>query len=152
KLLVNHTNLLLVNLGNDRHNVTPLVVRMRKAKDLDALNFVVQEALSSVSASGSQDTGNSLVRTMVFVDSLCAHLRSLLPAHLHEQVDFFHSLRTSRVKGKVMRRFRDGRIKILCTTEAAAMGMDVGDIVRIVQYKVPRSLCIWFQRYGRAGR
>lgn len=31
-------------------------------------------------------------------------------------------------------------------------GMDIPDIDRVVQFMVPKSLCVWLQRYGRAGR
>ncbi|KAK6996361.1 hypothetical protein R3P38DRAFT_2800062 [Favolaschia claudopus] len=51
-----------------------------------------------------------------------------------------------------MKQFRKGKIKILVSTEAAGMGADIPDITLIIQFGVPKSLAIWTQRAGRAGR
>lgn len=107
------------NLGNDRPNITPITCRMQgAAKDLNALNFIVDEALA----------GHPLLPTVVFFNTRdltlqgCQHLRTLLPEDVPEdQIDFFHSLRSRGSKREVMARFRLGLIKILCSTEAAAM-------------------------------
>ncbi len=70
--------LFLVNLGNDRHNITPIVYRMKgTAKDLSTLDFFVAEA------SVKQD----LVRTIIYVNTrdlaleTWQHLKSVIPAN-----------------------------------------------------------------------
>ncbi|KAH9928419.1 P-loop containing nucleoside triphosphate hydrolase protein [Amylocystis lapponica] len=138
------------NLGNDRPNITPIVCRMQgAAKDLNAINFVVDEARA----------GRPLLPTIVFFNTRdltmqgCRHLRALLPEDVpHDQIDFFNSMRSRGTRREVMARFRLGIIKILCSTEAAAMGMDILAIIRVVQFMTPSSLSVWLQRYGRAGR
>jgi superfamily II DNA/RNA helicase len=107
-----------VNLGNNRPNITPIVCRMRgAATDLSALNFTVDEPLS----------GASFIRTIIFVNTrdlaykTSRHLKNLLPPDLASKVDFMHARRSTRAKRKVMHDFREGRISILCATEAAGM-------------------------------
>ncbi|THG96112.1 hypothetical protein EW026_g5664 [Hermanssonia centrifuga] len=48
----------LLDLGNDRHNITPIVSRMKSAKDLTALDFVLDEALC--------EPRQPLVRTLIY--------------------------------------------------------------------------------------
>ncbi|KAF7291219.1 p-loop containing nucleoside triphosphate hydrolase protein [Mycena indigotica] len=55
-------------------------------------------------------------------------------------------------KKDTMSHFRSGEVKILLATEAAGMGCDIPNIELVVQFMVPRSLSIWLQRAGRAGR
>ncbi|KAI0074985.1 P-loop containing nucleoside triphosphate hydrolase protein [Panus rudis PR-1116 ss-1] len=143
-----YEKLCIFNLGNDRPNLIPIICRMAKAKDFSDLDFVLDEVNSN----------KPLQRTMLFVNSratarlVCLYLRSLLPATLQMQVDFLHSMRDNDAKKDVMRRFRSKEIRILVATEAAGMGMDISDIVRVIQYGVPDSITTWAQRYGRAGR
>ncbi|EMD42306.1 hypothetical protein CERSUDRAFT_40441, partial [Gelatoporia subvermispora B] len=45
QLCFDSSDMLYINLGNDRHNITPIVSRMRGAAgDLNALNFAIDEA------------------------------------------------------------------------------------------------------------
>ncbi|KAF9150494.1 ATP-dependent DNA helicase Q4, partial [Actinomortierella ambigua] len=57
-------------------------------------------------------------------------------------------------KSAVMRRFIEGDIKVLISTEAAGMGCDVKDVSRVVQFKVPKTMTMstLVQRLGRAAR
>ncbi|KAH9915001.1 P-loop containing nucleoside triphosphate hydrolase protein, partial [Fomitopsis serialis] len=138
-----------VNLGNDRPNITPLVVHMKGgASDLSALDFAVNEALA----------GGPLVKTLIFFNTRdlayrgLQHLRKLLPDAYKDKIDFLHALRGEDSKREVMARFRNNELSILCATEAAGMGLDISDIRRVIQFMVPTSLSQWLQRYGRAGR
>ncbi|GJE92607.1 P-loop containing nucleoside triphosphate hydrolase protein [Phanerochaete sordida] len=140
-----------LNLGNDRPNITQIVVRINSPNDFSALDFVLDEVL----ASGDP---KDLLRTLVFVKTrdlarnVWEHLNSKLPAHLRSCIDFLHAGRHNRAKRRVMRRFRAGEIRLLVATEAAGLGLDIGDIVRVVQYLVPGDLNEWIQHHGRAGR
>ncbi|KIK78133.1 hypothetical protein PAXRUDRAFT_127068, partial [Paxillus rubicundulus Ve08.2h10] len=51
-----------------------------------------------------------------------------------------------------LRLFREGKIKILFTTEAAGMGCDMPHIKLVVPFLVPRSLSILMQHAGCAGQ
>ncbi|EMD39694.1 hypothetical protein CERSUDRAFT_121909 [Gelatoporia subvermispora B] len=148
-LSFNSSQLFYINLGNDRANITPLVSHiLGAANDLSALNFAIDEAAA----------GLPLERTLIFVNhrrlayEACEHLRERLPPHLRDQVEFLYLLRSTRAKRMVMKNFRTGKIKILCVTEAAGMQLDVGDVVRVIQFRIPQSLSVLYQLYGRGGR
>ncbi|KAG0063867.1 hypothetical protein BGZ90_002473 [Linnemannia elongata] len=51
-----------------------------------------------------------------------------------------------------MSRFRKGQIRVLLSTEAAGMGCDIDDIIRVVQVKCPTNITTLAQRLGRAAR
>ncbi|PSS06546.1 hypothetical protein PHLCEN_2v3676 [Hermanssonia centrifuga] len=149
KLRYRVDNMFLINLGNDRRNISLLIGRMQSAaKDLEALDFVLDEAFD----------GKPLIRTIIYVNSrdLAAdaweHLADQLPSHLQEQIAYIHAMRSPRAKEYVMTRFRAGEINILCATEVAGMGLDIPDVDRVIQYMLPKTLSEWVQHYGRAGR
>jgi superfamily II DNA helicase RecQ len=106
-----------LNLGNDCLSVTHLVCRMRSKRDLEALDFIVEEALS----------GKPLTRTIVFFESRilaqkgATHLRALLPDSLRPRVAFLTPGRSPNSIKIVMGQFRSGSVDILCVTEAASM-------------------------------
>lgn len=110
-------NTLLVNLGNHRANITNILVPMRTATDLGALDFLADEAL----------TGQPLKKTIIFFNTRdlafkgSQYLRGLLPEARQREVDFLHAGRNSRARHFILNEFRKGSINILCATEAAGM-------------------------------
>jgi hypothetical protein len=64
----------------------------------------------------------------------------------------FHSLYSDEYKSTTLKHFREGRIKILLSTEVAGMGCDINDVVRVVQFKEPSTISCLIQRFGRAAR
>ena len=110
-------DMFLVNLGNHRANITNILVKMRIANDFGALDFLADEALSS----------QSLRRTIVFFNTRdlaykgSQYLKQLLPEAYRNEIDFLHAGRNRRARRKVLRDFREGRVNILCATEAAGM-------------------------------
>ncbi|KAF8723171.1 hypothetical protein AX14_009490 [Amanita brunnescens Koide BX004] len=139
-------------LGVDRPNIAWSVRHMERGKDLESLQFIVPPHKAD------SDTPIQLISTMVFFDDISlamtamVYLRDLLPPSYHQKIAVYNSRRTPRAKKKIMKRFRSQEIQILLTTEAAGMGCDIPHIVRVVQFSVPKSLDIWLQRGGRAGR
>ncbi len=53
---------------------------------------------------------------------------------------------------EVMRRFRDGRFRVMVATDLAARGIDIPAIDLIVNFAVPRSGDDYLHRTGRTGR
>ncbi|KAJ7681421.1 P-loop containing nucleoside triphosphate hydrolase protein, partial [Mycena rosella] len=90
------------------------------------------------------------------------HVRQLYRSRFDDSIAFFHAHRTRRAKRTVMRKFRQGKIRILIATEAPGMvrflllffqpGADIPDIELVIQFGFPKSLSVWIQRAGRAGR
>lgn len=118
KLHVSKSRSVFINLGNDCHNITHMVCRMRGAeRDLAALDFVVDEA----------STGAPLIKTIIFFETHLLtykgykYLQQLLPPGLQSRVSFLYSLRSTGSKHIVMNGFRSGVVDILCATEAACM-------------------------------
>ncbi len=53
---------------------------------------------------------------------------------------------------QTLRRFRDGRIKVLVATDVAARGLDIDDISHVINYDLPQDPEIYVHRVGRTGR
>ncbi|KAI0690178.1 P-loop containing nucleoside triphosphate hydrolase protein [Cytidiella melzeri] len=152
KLSFPRHNSFLLNLGNERHNVTPIVCPMKGPMDFGALNFVLDEALA--------DPPRELVTTLIYAETraivilIWMHLTSKLSADspYHSQMDFLISTRDESVKTIVLGKFLRKSVKILVSTECVGMGLDVPGMPRMVQFGTPRSLLEWQQHAGRAGR
>jgi len=118
RLLLSESDTFLVNLGNDRRNITTILCRMRgAASDLQALDFTVDEARS----------GLPLKRTIIFFNSReltqqgYRHLQRQLPTSQKAEIGFLHAFRSTPSKNLILKLFREGTVKILCATEAAGM-------------------------------
>jgi len=157
--------MLILNIGNDRPNLTMVMCLMRgAAHDLGMLDFVLDQAL----------TGESLKQTVIFFNSqeLCLqgfkYLHAQLPEARHHEINYLHLLQTQDAKHNMLEKFQWGKTRILCAMEAAGMvhviyhllnhslktfqGMDIPNIERIIQFMVPSSLSVLTQWFGRAGR
>lgn len=104
-----------LNLGNDRHNIVPLVWPMDGgALNLAALDFVVHGR-------------NRPLRTIIYFNGKCLamracnHLWGLLPPSQVQTVDVLHASRGPHAKKEVMERFRSGKVLVLCATEVVGM-------------------------------
>jgi hypothetical protein len=64
----------------------------------------------------------------------------------------YHALMDRDIKDRIMRRFKQGDIKLLFATEAAGLGCDIPDIKRVIQFGYPDDLPTLVQRLGRAVR
>lgn len=165
KLVIDKHACFHLNLGNDRPNISTSVHRMKGSNDLPAL----KDHLNL-----SAGTPAEIPKTLIFMNSVkltqhgCRFIREQYPSHWHQYIDYIHAYRSRRDKRKVMRKFREGKIRILVATEAAGMvrngcsiitradescqGADIPDIEVVIQFGVPCSLSVFKQRIGRAGR
>jgi superfamily II DNA helicase RecQ len=138
-----------LNLGNDRHNITTLVVPMQgKVDDLEFLSFLVSGALP----------GAVLMRSILFfktrllAQKACYYLRSLLDPSLQPQIEYLHALRHKNGKRRVLRELREGKVNILCATNCAGMGQDLPGIAFVGHHRATDGLKAKTQFKGRAGR
>jgi superfamily II DNA/RNA helicase len=53
---------------------------------------------------------------------------------------------------KALKRFRDGKIKVLVATDVAARGIDVEGVTHVVNYSCPEDEKTYLHRIGRTGR
>ncbi|EIW75948.1 P-loop containing nucleoside triphosphate hydrolase protein [Coniophora puteana RWD-64-598 SS2] len=139
-----------VNLGNDRPNITQEIRTIDGSKDYAALDYLF---------TGCQQP-EDLPHAIIFVnrrkdaEEIFDRLikSPWFPVHLHDSVDFLTAKRGKQTKKRVMERFAKGEIRVLISTSAGSMGVDIPDITLVIQFGVPSSLMEWLQRAGRAGR
>jgi superfamily II DNA/RNA helicase len=53
---------------------------------------------------------------------------------------------------KTLRRFREGKVRVLVATDVAARGIDVQDVTHVVNYSCPEDDNTYVHRIGRTGR
>jgi ATP-dependent RNA helicase RhlE len=63
-----------------------------------------------------------------------------------------HGGKTQDVRTEALARFKDGRTRVLVATDVAARGIDVEDIVMVVNYDVPNDPEVYVHRVGRTAR
>ena len=69
-----------------------------------------------------------------------------------EGVGCIHGDMQQRVRDRVMRSFRDGKVQILVATDVVGRGIDVSNISHIINYDLPQSSDDYVHRVGRTGR
>ncbi|MBR4440257.1 MAG: RecQ family ATP-dependent DNA helicase [Bacteroidales bacterium] len=66
--------------------------------------------------------------------------------------DYFHAGLTQAYKDFRQQQWKDGKTRIICSTNAFGMGIDKPDVRFVVHLDVPDSLEAYFQEAGRGGR
>ena len=68
------------------------------------------------------------------------------------QADAIHGDIQQRVREKVLKTFRDGKLRVLVATDVAARGLDIDDVDAVFNYDVPDENEYYVHRIGRTGR
>jgi ATP-dependent RNA helicase RhlE len=66
--------------------------------------------------------------------------------------DSIHGGKSQSQRQRVLKNFRDNRIKILVATDVASRGLDVSDISHVINYSSPQTYDDYIHRIGRTGR
>lgn len=66
--------------------------------------------------------------------------------------DSLHGDMLQKERDKVMRAFKNGKLKILVATDLAARGIDVKELAYVVHYSIPECTEYYTHRSGRTGR
>ncbi|KAF9947481.1 ATP-dependent DNA helicase sgs1 [Mortierella alpina] len=82
---------------------------------------------------------------------LARKARALEPRPDH-QIGCYLADLTAEIKKTHMSKFQLGEIRVLLSTDAAGMGCDISDVLRVVQFRFPRDITVLAQRLGRAAR
>jgi superfamily II DNA/RNA helicase len=102
-----------------------------------------------VAALGAEEPGRSLVfvRTKRGADRLVKRLKA-------EGVDAvaMHGDKSQRQRENALARFERGDVLTLVATDVAARGIDVPDVVRVINYDAPEDRAAYVHRIGRTGR
>jgi superfamily II DNA/RNA helicase len=140
-----------LNLGNDRPNISQIVVRLKRGEDpLEQLSVLLKGL-------GPDGTGK-LPRAICFFETRVAtqegfkYIRRKLAGALKDRVQYVHAGRTVHGRRETMRRFVNHEIDILCATEVVGMGQNIPDIEIVIIVKIPKDVSNLLQWIGRAGR
>ncbi len=87
------------------------------------------------------------VRTKVRAERVCKAM-----ARVGIESLVIHSDKDQDDRNKVMRQFRNGKIKILIATDVTARGIDIPDVDFVVNYDLPDKAENYVHRVGRTGR
>jgi len=69
-----------------------------------------------------------------------------------DSVDCIHGDMQQGARDRVMRSFRDGKLRMLVATDVVGRGIDVNGISHIINYDMPQSSDDYVHRVGRTGR
>src|SRR5690606_6368452 len=81
-------------------------------------------------------------------DLLFTKIDELFP----ESFDVIHSNKSQNYRLKAMKRFQDGEIRGLITTDVMARGLDISDITHVINFEIPEVPEQYIHRIGRTGR
>ena len=160
---------LLCDLDTDRPNIVLMTAPIKHGKTgtREQLNFVVPEAMKTCAPEDFWSLARTVPKTIIFADDkkLCVAIASQLlrrcpvwsrrgAREAEVFIREYHSVMSPEGKERNMASFRDGTTRILICTEAVGMGVDIPDVERVVQWKLPEFLTIsgLWQRFGRAAR
>lgn len=113
---------------------------------------------------GSEEGKLLAIRQMIqqgeFIPPVIIFLQSITRAKAlyHElmydklNVDVIHAERTQKQRQEAIRRFRNGDIWVLITTDVLSRGVDFKGVNLVINYDVPQSAQAYVHRIGRTGR
>jgi ATP-dependent RNA helicase RhlE len=121
------------------HGVEHVLVAVDRSEKRNVLAKMLQEI----------PEGRTLVftRTKFGADKLAHQLR-----RAGNDVAAIHGGRTQASRNQALDRFKSGKIRVLVATDVAARGIDVDNIVMVVNYDVPADPEIYVHRVGRTAR
>lgn len=120
--------------------VEHILVAVNRAEKRTALLRMLQEVPGK---------GRTLVftRTKHGADKLAFFLR-----REGTNVSALHGGKTQVLRDKALGRFKEGKTRVLVATDVAARGIDVTDILMVVNYDVPHDPEVYIHRVGRTAR
>ncbi len=96
---------------------------------------------------GVQGSGIIYVRERKKSEDIAAFLRSN-----NISADFYHAGLSKEMRSLKQDEWKNGRIRVIVSTNAFGMGIDKPDVRFVTHYDLPESLEAYFQEAGRAGR
>jgi hypothetical protein len=160
----------LCDMPTDRVNITLFTAPISKGEIQNRrplLDLIPGEAAAWDPAKWDEGQWNPLKipKTLVFIDdrmqccTLTTELINKFPSHVRQTdgrdiVREYHSTMSAKTLECNLQALRDGICRIMVCTDAVGMGLDVPDIQRVIQWRVPEWLTVagWWQRAGRAAR
>lgn len=92
-------------------------------------------------------------QALIFIET--KHGAAKLVSQLEKRgisAESIHSGRTQAVREQILSDFKTGKINFLVATGIASRGIDIGELVRVVNYDLPDQVDDYIHRIGRTGR
>ncbi|KAG2148115.1 P-loop containing nucleoside triphosphate hydrolase protein [Suillus clintonianus] len=144
-------NLVTVKTSIDRFNIKLCVRKIKHSlASFQDLAFLIPD--------GWKNNDPIPPKFLVFFDSIqdaiaaAKSLQKRLPVEMRDKIKWFNSDMTTEYKENEVRRLTSGETWGLCTTESFGMGMDIPDIMLVIQWRATCKLSTLWQRWGRAAR
>ena len=95
----------------------------------------------------------SISQSIIFTNSRrkADYVKEQLERENHA-VECIHGEMTQMERNDIMSSFRDGKIRILISTDIIARGIDVQQVSIVLNYDIPRFREVYIHRIGRSGR
>lgn len=118
----------------------------------DQIYFEVREsdkfdALTRIIDVEPEFYGLVFCRTKMGVDDMVNKLMSR-----GYEADGLHGDLTQAAREKILTKFKNKTINILCATDVAARGIDIVDLTHVINYSMPQDFESYVHRIGRTGR
>jgi ATP-dependent RNA helicase SrmB len=139
----------------DEQLQNPLLMSVGAARSLPS--HIQQRALFADSLEHKRDLLRDILadggRSLVFTYS--RDRCEAIAAHLAGRAVDCHALHgelPQKQRNRILHRFSEGLVSVLVTTDLAARGLHIEEVVRVVHFDLPRSAEIYVHRSGRTGR
>lgn len=125
-----------------------------------ANNQIEQRLIFTGNEEGKLLSIRQLIQEGEFKPPIIIFLQSIIRAKalFHEllydklNVDVIHSEKTPKQRDEVIKRFKNGDIWVLITTDVIARGIDFKGVNLVINYDVPQTAQSYVHRIGRTGR
>ncbi|KAK3579484.1 hypothetical protein CHS0354_028301 [Potamilus streckersoni] len=91
-------------------------------------------------------------RAMVFCDTKRECDELVACSHIKQDAHILHGDVPQAKREIVMKGFKEGKYKVLVTTDVAARGLDIADVDLVIQCNPPKDVDSFIHRSGRTGR
>ncbi|OTF75751.1 ATP-dependent RNA helicase DDX51-like protein, partial [Euroglyphus maynei] len=145
--------LININSGNDNNNLSEKMKSVALPENLKELMVICdQDKKPLILWHLVKNLGYQ--RILCFANSIMNahrldHLMKKLPELIVEEI---HSRQNIHKRAKILKKFENGLIHILISTDVTARGMDIDGIDCVVSYDVPRNETAYIHRIGRTAR
>ncbi|THH15237.1 hypothetical protein EUX98_g9498 [Antrodiella citrinella] len=151
KFRLTDKNVVVFQCSNDRPNINLVVRRIKHPQNsYEDLGFLVPKDWKE---------GDPMPKKFIaFFDSkkeaedASKFLMSRVSLALRKKVPWFHAGMTKHFRADEIDNLKTGETWGICATDSGGMGLDIADILIVVQWKVPIDLNTLIQRIGRAVR
>ena len=100
------------------------------------------------------NTDESINKVLVFVSTIkyADRLFEQMVIKFVDDVLVIHSAKSQNIRFANLKKFQEGKVRILIATDIAARGLDIADVSHVINFDTPNSPGDYLHRIGRTGR